>query len=324
MLRSARIPLLALAAACCLLLVSCKNGRKGSGSSANAADSSGTVSVAKSDIAPGDFWRKFFDPARKFNPDTSLVAGVDPGDFVQTFENYANLLEKSDLHTALAAQDTCMALLERFEKAHPDSRVRRELMFLNDQFFYNTESPYRCEDYYIPILSAELKRLSASKSGSDEEMAERQRLHFRYDGCIMNRTGKPAKDLALIHPDGKKFHLRDIPAEYIVLIFSNPDCQACKDLISEFNQTSGTLSNVSPDRLAFISVYPDSDLNVWKKHAADYPESWLVTRCYIPDRTYGYDLRAIPSLYLLDKDKNVIMKDAPLDKILNYLNDRLK
>jgi len=33
-------------------------------------------------------------------------------------------------------------------------------------------------------------------------------------------------------------------------------------------------------------------------------------------------VRAIPSLYLLDKDKRVIMKDAPENKLFNYLLSR--
>ena len=33
-----------------------------------------------------------------------------------------------------------------------------------------------------------------------------------------------------------------------------------------------------------------------------------------------YGLRAIPSLYLLDKEKRVILKDAPVEIVIEYLN----
>jgi hypothetical protein len=33
-----------------------------------------------------------------------------------------------------------------------------------------------------------------------------------------------------------------------------------------------------------------------------------------------YSVRAIPSLYLLDKEKRVIMKDAPEDRVFSYLS----
>ena len=36
-----------------------------------------------------------------------------------------------------------------------------------------------------------------------------------------------------------------------------------------------------------------------------------------------YDVRAIPSLYLLDSQKRVLMKDAPEDKVLEQIYRRL-
>ncbi|MEF9924367.1 MAG: DUF5106 domain-containing protein, partial [Muribaculaceae bacterium] len=36
------------------------------------------------------------------------------------------------------------------------------------------------------------------------------------------------------------------------------------------------------------------------------------------------DLKAIPSLYLLDKDKKIILKDATIEIIENYLQNKIK
>jgi hypothetical protein len=55
-----------------------------------------------------------------------------------------------------------------------------------------------------------------------------------------------------------------------------------------------------------------------------YPDEWY--NGFDPDlaiRTDNlYSVRAIPSLYLLDQDKRVIMKDAPENRILNALLPR--
>jgi hypothetical protein len=32
-----------------------------------------------------------------------------------------------------------------------------------------------------------------------------------------------------------------------------------------------------------------------------------------------YDLKAMPTLYLLDKDKKVLLKDAPVEQVEQYL-----
>ena len=52
-----------------------------------------------------------------------------------------------------------------------------------------------------------------------------------------------------------------------------------------------------------------------------YPDEWY--NGFDPDMVIRndelYNVRAIPSLYLLDKDKRVILKDAPENKIFQYL-----
>ena len=52
-----------------------------------------------------------------------------------------------------------------------------------------------------------------------------------------------------------------------------------------------------------------------------YPAEWF--NGFDPDMVIRtetlYDVRAIPSLYLLDEDKTVIMKDAPEHKVFDYL-----
>ena len=52
-----------------------------------------------------------------------------------------------------------------------------------------------------------------------------------------------------------------------------------------------------------------------------YPDEWY--NGFDPDFVIRtdilYNVRASPSLYLLDKDKTVLMKDAVTDRVLNYL-----
>ena len=52
-----------------------------------------------------------------------------------------------------------------------------------------------------------------------------------------------------------------------------------------------------------------------------YPDNWY--NGYDPDYVIRedilYNVRAIPSLYLLDKDKKVLMKDAPQERLFSWL-----
>ena len=50
------------------------------------------------------------------------------------------------------------------------------------------------------------------------------------------------------------------------------------------------------------------------------PSGWIVGWNRSGDISRGlYDIRAIPTRYLLDGEKRVLLKDAPLERIIGYL-----
>jgi hypothetical protein len=64
--------------------------------------------------------------------------------------------------------------------------------------------------------------------------------------------------------------------------------------------------------LKVLVLYPDEDLTAWKEHLTDYPSAWIngYDKNKVITRERSYDLRAIPALYLLDKEKRVMAKDC--------------
>jgi hypothetical protein len=69
--------------------------------------------------------------------------------------------------------------------------------------------------------------------------------------------------------------------------------------------------------LQILAVYPDKDLTEWKKYAGEMPAQWINSydhKTVIKDEDL-YDLKAIPSLYLLDKTKRVLLKDADVREV---------
>jgi hypothetical protein len=74
--------------------------------------------------------------------------------------------------------------------------------------------------------------------------------------------------------------------------------------------------------MAVLNIYIDEDLESWRSYMPIYPETWY--NGFDPDMVIRgetlYNVRAIPSLYLLDQDKNVIMKDAPEARLFDFLS----
>ena len=85
----------------------------------------------------------------------------------------------------------------------------------------------------------------------------------------------------------------------------------------------GSLPSSASGKLAVVNVYIDSDVDEWREYAVNYPSSWLsgYDQSYTIRTDVTYNVRAIPSLYLLDAEKRVIMKDAPQDKVLSFISN---
>ena len=70
--------------------------------------------------------------------------------------------------------------------------------------------------------------------------------------------------------------------------------------------------------LTVLSLYPDSDVDEWRNSLPHMPQkNWI--NAYddgtILTNMKLYDLKAIPSLYLLDKNKHIILKDTSFEEI---------
>jgi len=188
---------------------------------------------------------------------------------------------------------------------------------LADKYLYEPNSPARNEELYIPVLEVMIQ-----SSALDDIEKIRPQLHL--DWALKNRTGTKATDFQFTRITGQTGALYQISVGYILLFFNNPECTSCKEHI-EGIRNSAIISKLMAERkLVILSVYPDSEVDEWKANYTIYPADWITG--YDPSFTIGlkYDLKASPTLYLLDKDKMVLLKDATLGQIENYLNYMLQ
>ena len=170
---------------------------------------------------------------------------------------------------------------------------------------------------YIPVLEA----LVASPWLDEwEKIAPEHDLRM----ALQNRVGLPANDFRYTLASGRTGTLYGIRANYTLVFFNNPDCGMCERIRAEIVASPLLSEMIRAGRLEVLALYPDEDLTAWRAHAPQVPSSWI--NAYDAGARISkeelYDLKAIPSMYLLDRDKRVLAKDAFEVGYIEWLLDR--
>ena len=129
--------------------------------------------------------------------------------------------------------------------------------------------------------------------------------------AMQNRPGERANAFAFLTREGKRLSLYDLEAEHTLILFSNPECAMCRMLKDLILHSAPIVERITEGRLKMLVLYPDEDLKAWER-GDKAPAGWIDARDeHGTIRSEGlYDLRAIPSIYLLDRDKRVLVKDS--------------
>ena len=263
----------------------------------------------------GHFWDEFTDTAGLYYCDSSIVNGVRVADVEQAYANYLAFLDMVDLDEAVKSVENLFMQVSAVEAKDTSSNVFEEITRLTQLYLYDPNSPYRNEDLYLPFVTGLSRSSFVPESG---------RAAYSYDArmCSLNKVGTRAADFVFSDKNGKSYSLYGIKAEYTILFFSNPGCAACKEIIDALNADERVRKSISDGTLAVLNIYIDEDLAGWYKYMPVYPDDWY--NGYDPNLVIRndvlYNVRAIPSLYLLDRDKVVMMKDAPQEKLFYWLD----
>ena len=264
----------------------------------------------RADYMAQNMWNKLLDPSRTYPCDSLLVSGVRRADVEQKFANWIQVLGMTYRTTATKAVSGLYDKALACEKKDSASNVFETLTDLVEKYLFDPNSPMRDEDLY-GVYAGKL----ATYGGFSEEMRGKYARDARL--CALNMVGTKAADFRFADRRGKIYSLYGIEAPYTLLFFSNPGCEACMNIINVLKGEPSIAQMIHSGVLKVLNIYIDEDLEAWRSYMPIYPEEWY--NGFDPDFAIRnetlYNVRAIPSLYLLDKDKTVLLKDAPEDRI---------
>ena len=257
------------------------------------------------EYAAEHFWNRYFDSTTAWaGISDTLIGGVRQKDMTTAVREYLIALWSIPYDRAFKAQAHLMSLAETSLKQDTCGHIYDWFTSTMESALWNPLSELRNEGLYIPVTESVLR--TGRTAEHDSSYYRRQLVT-----CRNNCPGTPAADFTFTDAKGRLHSLYSTHSEYTLLLFSNPGCPACRDIISTLKASPLISSMVRSGRMTLLSIYIDEDVAEWFKGLSDYPEEWITG--YNQDLTIRdrlvYDVRAIPSLYLLDRDKKVLFKD---------------
>ncbi|MBR1927889.1 MAG: DUF5106 domain-containing protein [Bacteroidales bacterium] len=261
------------------------------------------------------FWDAFLSGS--YPCDSFLVNGVPAEDVESALGRFVTIIETAcDRPQAMRSMEGFFKKVNDFQTQNPSSGVYGFFEEKVAKYLFDPNSPVRDEDLYLPYLKG---LLSSSLTPGERKPAYTRDAAM----CSLNQVGTVAADISFTCLDGKKRTLRGINADHILLLFTNPGCQSCEEVISSLTASGRIGERVRTGSLAVVNLYIDLEVDKWIAMAKSYPETWI--NGYDQDHEIRTDLtycvRAIPSMYVLDRDKRVVMKDAPAGKVIPFIEN---
>ena len=228
--------------------------------------------------------------------DMKLVANDDFME--QGFVNYLSVLPIVDAQTAERSVEAMM------KRAEVNGVAYKKLVNIAEKYLFEPNSPMVSDEMYIMFLNQVLKTSVLSK-------VEKSRFEYQHREVMKNRVGSVATDFIYMDKDGKTGSLHQLKAEETLLVFYDPECDNCAEIIEKLRYDRRLNSKIMSGKLRVLAVYAGDNRALWEQHLAKMPTNWLVGRAVSKIQPLGlYVLRAMPAIYLLDKDKKVVKKEA--------------
>ncbi len=239
--------------------------------------------------------------------DTLFLAEIDTLQMMRAYVDYIG---------NYVAPDDGEAIARLMQKASASKYAFDYFSMLADKVLYDPNSPMRNDELYIPVLEAQVASPLLDKY---EKIAPEYNLQL----ARQNRIGHKANDFRYTVASGRSGSLYGIQAEYTLIFFNNPGCSMCKQITEALCESPMIGEMVERGTLKVLALYPDEDLGEWEAYRKNMPSSWI--NAYDKGTTINngqlYDLKAIPSLYLLDSQKRVLVKDSTDIGYIEYVID---
>lgn len=225
---------------------------------------------------------------------SDTLRGHDQTWMEQQLANYLSVLPHAHADSVSTAIDRFMT------DAQADKETYELLSELAAGYLFNSDSPMRNDGFYAMFLENNRKASVLSDSS-------RERAVWMLDELNKNRVGCVARDFTFYTRTGASMKLSDVTGKNdILLMFYDPDCSTCHEVISELT--------VNPRNVTVVAICVEGERDAWIDDARHMPADWIVGYPSVAmDEIYA--LFDMPTLLLLTPDRKVKMTNVRISDL---------
>lgn len=233
-------------------------------------------------------------------------------------------------------------------RAGADSVAFRLVIDIAEEYLYTPYSPIHNEGHFILFFERLLKGhwLNKAERLRPEHIlatAKKNRpgtkaADFRYvvrllpavpgvvsevsAGAAVTTTSASSKGLEVRHQrkENAVRRLHKTKSENLLLVFYSPDCHYCKVVTSRLVHSAVIQELTGTGKLSVLAVCAGGNRELWDSTKDAMPESWTVG--FETGKVMERELYALPSMpviYLLDRKKKVLLKEATVEETEEFL-----
>ncbi|MDO4691505.1 MAG: DUF5106 domain-containing protein [Porphyromonadaceae bacterium] len=224
------------------------------------------------------------------------------------FADYCGLL------TSFPADRVEEALLRPLDRSEGSMLIFALSMYR--MMLYEANSPIMSEAHYRTILKWAIRSPKV-------EAAYQEQARLVLELIDKNSVGSQATDFIYTTVEQTQRHLKHQKATRTLLVFATPDCPTCSRTLEELQKTPIIAESINSGRLGVLVIYLQSTQEQFVQAASKLPNYYEVGYD-AQDKVVSeqlYDIKASPTMYLLERGGKVLIKDATIERMAQYLLD---
>lgn len=170
-------------------------------------------------------------------------------------------------------------------KAFSNAAAKERFENLIEHYFEDQLSPVRNDRVYLIFLEE-------MKNSPCFDETEKERIAFKIKTTNKNLPGDIAINFKFKDENGKEHQLSDYKDQKVILYFYDPDCENCHEVSAWLKQQS------IPADIKVLKMIADNHIS------------------------YMYSLKNMPTIFLLDKENKVILKDCTAQELIENISTK--